>query len=112
MADVLLPLRPDEEKMFFGQPKGFPLADFEINDVMLPDDDDLGIESEDDEIAEDEIETETGFGSVIGEDRCPVVQIPLPCSADVFQGGLWAPCQSMAPMNRTQGSTCNYQQDS
>ena len=33
---VLGPLRPDEEKMFHGQPKGFPLSDFDVEDVMLP----------------------------------------------------------------------------
>ena len=34
---------------------------------MLPENDDMGIASEDDEVAEEEIETETGFGSVIGQ---------------------------------------------
>ena len=34
---------------------------------MLPEGEDMGIPSDDDSIGEDEIETETGFGSVIGE---------------------------------------------
>ena len=33
---VMGPLRPDEERMFHGQPKGFPLSDFNVEDVMLP----------------------------------------------------------------------------
>ena len=32
---VLGPLRPDEEKLFHGQPKGFPL-ECNVDDVMLP----------------------------------------------------------------------------
>ena len=67
MADVLLPLRSEEEKLYVGQPKGFPLGqEFDINNVMLPEGEDLGIESEEDEIDEEEIDTETGFGAVIG----------------------------------------------
>lgn len=67
MTDTLGPLRPDEEKLFAGQPKGFPLGDFNIDDVMLPEGDDFGVPSDDDSIGDEEIETETGFGSVIGE---------------------------------------------
>lgn len=66
MAETLGPLRPDEERLFQGQPKGFPLGDFHIDDVMLPEAEDFGIPSDDDSIADEEIETETGFGSVIG----------------------------------------------
>lgn len=69
MTDTLGPLRPDEEKLFEGQPKGFPLGEFNLDDVMLPDGKDFGVESDDDSIADEEIETETGFGSVIGEAR-------------------------------------------
>ena len=65
---VSVALRPDEEKMFEGQPKGFPFDNFDITDVMLPEEDaDMGIPSEDDDEDEDEIEAESGFGSVIGE---------------------------------------------
>lgn len=58
-------MRPDGT--FEGQPRGFPFDDFNFEDVMLPEDDDMGIPSEDDEVAEEELETETGFGSVIGQ---------------------------------------------
>lgn len=37
-----------------------------MEDVMLPEDDDMGIPSDDDEDDEEEIQTETGFGSVVG----------------------------------------------
>ena len=29
-------MRPEEERLFQGQPKGFPLGDFAVEDVMLP----------------------------------------------------------------------------
>ena len=69
MADTLGPLRPDEERLFEGQPRGFPLGDYKtyLEDVMLPEGNDFGVLSDDDSIDEDEIETETGFGSVIGK---------------------------------------------
>ena len=67
MAETLGPLRPNEEKLFEGQPKSFPLGDFNLEDVMLPEGEDFGIASDDDSIGDEEIETETGFGSVIGE---------------------------------------------
>jgi translation initiation factor 3 subunit B len=38
-----------------------------MEDVMLPEDDDMDIPSDDDEEDEEEIQTETGFGSVVGE---------------------------------------------
>ena len=47
--------------------QGFPFGDFNLEDVMLPEDDDMGIPSDDDEDLEDEVTTETGFGCVVGE---------------------------------------------
>lgn len=46
--------------------QGFPFEGFHIEDVMLPEDDDLGIPSDDEEEGEEEIQTETGFGCVVG----------------------------------------------
>lgn len=46
---------------------GFPYDTFNIEDAMLPADDDMGIPSEDDEEVEQDVQTETGFGCVIGE---------------------------------------------
>ena len=58
-------LSQEEEKMFEGQPRGFPFGDFDVADVMLPDGDDMGIPSDDEE--EDvAIETESGFGNMVG----------------------------------------------
>ncbi len=55
------------EKLFEGQSKGFPFDDFEVDDIMLPDGDDMDIPSDDDDAAdEEEIQAESGFGSVIG----------------------------------------------
>ncbi|CAK0783331.1 hypothetical protein CVIRNUC_006530 [Coccomyxa viridis] len=67
-------LRPEEEKLFEGQPKGFPFGDFNLEDVMLPEDDDMGIPSDDDEDLEDEVTTETGFGCVVVLDNLPKVE--------------------------------------
>jgi translation initiation factor 3 subunit B len=62
------------ERMFKGQPKGFPFDDFDLHDVMLPEDEgDFGYASDDDEIDEEEVVTETGFGSVIVVDNLPKV---------------------------------------
>jgi translation initiation factor 3 subunit B len=59
-ADVAVQLFPD-------QPRGFPFDGFDLEELILPDGDDFGVRSEDDDAGEEEIETETGFGSVIGE---------------------------------------------
>ena len=60
------------EKLFEGQPKGFPFDDFEVDDIMLPDGDDMDIPSDDDDAAdEEEIQAESGFGSVIGAAPAP-----------------------------------------
>lgn len=60
-------LTPDEAKLFVGQPKGFPLGGFDLEDVMLPEGDDMGIPSDDGDGSEEEVAPESGFGSVIGE---------------------------------------------
>eukprot|EP00889_Picochlorum_renovo_P000979 jgi/Picre1/28009/NNA_000970.t1 len=65
-------LSVEEEKMFEGQPRGFPFGDFDIADVMLPDGDTMGIPSDDEE-EEELIETETGFGHIVVVDNIPQV---------------------------------------
>lgn len=60
-------LRPDEEKLYEGQPKGFPFGQFELEDVMLPEGDDMGVPSEDEEDEEEDIETESGFENILSE---------------------------------------------
>lgn len=65
-------LSVEEEKMFEGQPRGFPFGDFDVADVMLPDGDTMGIPSDDEE-EEELIETETGFGHIVVVDNIPQV---------------------------------------
>lgn len=71
MASIAL--RPDEEKLFQGQPKGFPFGDFDISDVMLPEGDDMDIPSDDDEVQEEDVQTDSGFGNVLVVDNLPKV---------------------------------------
>ena len=86
-AAVAAPLRPEEERLFEGQPKGFPLDGFALEDVMLPEDDDMDIPSEEEEDEEEEIQTESGFGSVVGTGvvsrvwHCPPGRRFFPCYA-------------------------------
>lgn len=60
-------LRPEEEKLFEGQPKGFPFGDFDLADVMLPEGEDMDIPSDAEEEEEEDVKTESGFGNVLGE---------------------------------------------
>jgi hypothetical protein len=61
--------------MYEDYPPGFPFDNFDVAELILPDGDDMGIPSEDEEGDEEQLETETGFGSVIGAlggtDRTP-----------------------------------------
>lgn len=49
-------------------PRGFPYENFDIKQVALPPGDNMGIPSDDEDMKEDDVEAESGFGSVIG--RC------------------------------------------
>ncbi len=53
-------------KLFKDQPKGFPFEGFDIEELILPEGEDFGIRSDDDVDDEEDLEAETGFGSVIG----------------------------------------------
>lgn len=55
------------KELFPNQPPGFPLERFNLADIRLPADDDLGIKSDDEDADIGDVESETGFGSVIGE---------------------------------------------
>ncbi len=69
-----LPNVPIEPCVLHPHLQGFPFDDFDLNDVMLPESEgDFGYPSDDDELDEEEIVTETGFGSVIGERTVPAV---------------------------------------
>lgn len=56
--------------MYEGQPRGFPFGDFDLADVMLPEDDDMDIPSGSDEEQEEDLQTESGFSNVLGAGRC------------------------------------------
>lgn len=66
-------LTPAEEKMFEGQPRGFPFGDFDLADVMLPEEDDMGIPSGSDDEQEEDLQTDSGFGNVLVVDNLPSV---------------------------------------
>ncbi|KAK9801869.1 hypothetical protein WJX73_004633 [Symbiochloris irregularis] len=112
MSSVKGPLRPEEEKLFLGQPKGFPFDDFALEDVMLPENDDMDIASEDDSDEEEEIETESGFGSIVVVDNlpkvppekheklCSVVKKVFQQIATVREGGLWMPFDPETKLTR------------
>lgn len=67
-ARIVEPIDPLDvaAKLFKDQPKGFPFEGFDIEELILPEGEDFGINSDDDDIEEDDLEAESGFGSVIG----------------------------------------------
>lgn len=75
-ARVIDPIDPLDvaAKLFKDQPKGFPFEGFDIEELILPEGEDFGIRSDDDDIEEDDLEAETGFGSVIGMLQVRVVR--------------------------------------
>jgi hypothetical protein len=75
-------------KLFRDQPAGFPFEGFDIEELILPEGEDFGVRSDDEDVGEEELETESGFGSVIGAwAGCPVgvggdeaaAAAPAPC---------------------------------
>jgi translation initiation factor 3 subunit B len=67
-------LRPEEEKLFEGQPKGFPFGDFNYDDVMLPEGDDMDIASDDDaDTQQEDLQQDSAFGNVIIINNIPKV---------------------------------------
>ncbi|EFN54066.1 hypothetical protein CHLNCDRAFT_136163 [Chlorella variabilis] len=70
---ALLKVNFDAEKMYEGQPRGFPFGDFDLADVMLPEDDDMDIPSGSDEEQEEDLQTESGFSNVLVVDNLPAV---------------------------------------
>lgn len=61
-------------ELFPDQPPAFPLEDFDLGAVHLPPDDDMGVPSEDDEENEADVQTDTGFGSVLGRWRAEAAE--------------------------------------
>lgn len=54
-------------ELFPDMPPGFPFERFDLEELILPSGDDMGIRSEDDEVKEEDIQTQSGFGSCLGE---------------------------------------------
>ena len=77
--------------MFEGQPKGFPFGDFDLEDVMLPENDDMGIPSDTDEDGQEEdLQTESGFGNVLGAGgQAPHAARWPPGASPAASGGGW-----------------------
>jgi hypothetical protein len=82
------------KELFPNQPGGFPLEDFDLKDLVLPADDDFGLKSEDDEADEDDVETESGFGSVIGRYSRRTRAATAKCAASADSCPLYPCCCS------------------
>lgn len=99
-AATLRPVAVDKyavaKDLFFNQPDGFPYDSFDPDQVVLPPDDDCGVVSEDDDIAEEDIQNEeTGFSTSIG--TLPFVRafgfcwtVCVVLAADSFSSGILA----------------------
>lgn len=48
-------------------PQGFPYDNFDLEELILPPGDDMGIKSDDDDVRDEDVQTQSGFGSCIGE---------------------------------------------
>lgn len=70
-------------ELFPSHPPGFPFENFDVSSLTLPADDDMGVESEDDDLREEGIETESGFGSVIGAALASPRTASKPSSSDL-----------------------------
>eukprot|EP01025_Chloroclados_australasicus_P055726 TRINITY_DN6817_c0_g2_i3.p1 TRINITY_DN6817_c0_g2~~TRINITY_DN6817_c0_g2_i3.p1 ORF type:complete len:743 (-),score=100.25 TRINITY_DN6817_c0_g2_i3:302-2470(-) len=75
MVDETIPDRETlAEREYFNQPTNFPFGDFDLDEVVLPDDDDIGIPSEDEELEEEQLfQEDTGFEKFVIVDNIPVV---------------------------------------
>lgn len=90
-------------ELFPDQAPGFPYVDFDLQHIRMPRDDDMGIPSDDDDVDDEEIQTETGFGSVIGERSGCAAAAPLPAAALVADVPAVARCSRGQPSGRAQG---------
>ncbi|KAI8475850.1 MAG: eukaryotic initiation factor [Monoraphidium minutum] len=60
-------------QLFRDQPAGFPFEGYDLEELILPDGDDMGLRSDEDASEEEEVEAVSGFGSVIVVDNLPAV---------------------------------------
>lgn len=68
------------------QPPGFPFEGYDLEELILPDGDDMDIRSDDEASEEEEMETVSGFGSVIGASPPPM---QLPACGPVHMAAAW-----------------------
>ena len=81
MADTQLDRFEVAQSLFPDYPPGFPYENFDVKELILPDGDNMGINSDDDDIDVEEIETASGFGNIIGDHRSPFLAAFLPRAA-------------------------------
>lgn len=55
-------------ELFKNMPEGFPYENYDLEDIEVPEGDDMGIPDVNDAGDEEDVETESGFGSLIGKD--------------------------------------------
>lgn len=65
MAELADPMDVARD-LFPDLPPGFPYEGFELEELILPSGDDMGIRSDEDDVKEEDVQTESGFGSVVG----------------------------------------------
>lgn len=98
-------------ELFRDQPPGFPYENFAVEELILPDGDDMGIKSEEDDVDEEEVETESGFGTVVGEAlageaaRGPRTQGPL--LTRLFLPQLWTTYLRCLMTSTRSSSSCS-----
>lgn len=54
-------------ELFKDMPEGFPYENYDLEDIEVPEGDDMGIPDVNDAGDEEDVETESGFGSLIGK---------------------------------------------
>ncbi len=55
------------KQLFPDLPQGFPYDNFDLEELILPPGDDMGIKSDDDDVKDEDVQTQSGFGSCVGE---------------------------------------------
>lgn len=72
MAELADPMDVARD-LFPDMPPGFPYENFELEELILPSGDDMGIRSDEDDVKEEDVQTESGFGSVVVLTGLPIV---------------------------------------
>ncbi|PNH05051.1 Eukaryotic translation initiation factor 3 subunit B [Tetrabaena socialis] len=98
--------------LFPDLPAGFPYEDFQLEELILPDGDDMGIHSDDDDVKEEDVQTQSGFGSCIVIQNLPkapeekydklmgVVRTIASKLGDVRDNGIYMPLDDATKMTK------------